>query len=251
MQFSDNLLIGPVVPGGPAVPGLQAGNDTAGPSPQFRGIGPLARNYVYDIVPATLATANIAALQQTAGAGALVLTAGAGITAVVINGQTRLQMDVPRGVSLTSAANESAVNFTVSGFDIYGQPMTETLAGPNANTVSTKKAFWQVVSVSASAAVANNTSVGTSDVLGLPAIVSDRGYVDRVGWNNALANDAGTLTVADATSPATASTGDVRGTYLPSSASNGTKRLVLEILLPSTAVGPAATRVGALGVTQA
>jgi hypothetical protein len=251
MQYDDNLMIGPVVAGGPSVPGLQAANDSAGSSPQTRGIGPLAREFVYDIVPLALGTANIAALQTTAGAGNLVLTAGTGVTAVVRpNGATAMQLDVPRAVSLTSGANVSAVNFTVSGIDIYGQPMTQTLAGPNANTVTTTKAFWQILSVSASAAVASNTSVGTSDVLGLPVICSDAGYVDRVGWKNVLAADAGTFVKADATSPATVSTGDVRGTYKPSDATDGVKRLVLGILLPSTAVGPGATRAGALGVTQ-
>jgi hypothetical protein len=203
------------------------------------------------VVPLALGTANVAALQTTAGAGALVLTAGAGVTQVNKPGVGNvLQFDVPRAVSLTSAANVSAVNFTVSGFDIYGQPMTQLIAGPNANTVTTLKAFWQVLSVTSSAAVASNTSVGTSDVLGVPCIVSDIGYMDRVGWANTLAADAGTFVIADATSPATTATGDVRGTYKPSSATNGVKRLVLGILLPSTAIGPTATRAGALGVTQ-
>lgn len=251
MQFDDNLLIGPVIPGGGSVPGLQAGNDTAGSSPQYRGIGPLGREYVYDIVPATLATANLAALQTTAGAGALVLAAGAGVTAKVVNGQTRYQFDVPRAVSLTSAGNISGVNFTISGYDVYGQPMTQTIAGPNANTVNTLKAFWQIVSIAVSGAVGTNTSAGTSDVFGIPVAVIDAGYFDRVGWAGVLAADAGTFVAADTTSPATAATGDVRGTYKPSSASNGARRLVLGILLSSSAVGPTATRVGALGVTQA
>jgi len=252
MQFDDNLLIGPVVAGGPPVPGLQAANDTAGASPQTRGIGPLGREYVYDIVPAALATANLAALQITAGAGNLALTAGAGVTKVVrAYGTTAFQFDVPRAVSLTSAANISAVNFTVSGFDIYGQPMSQTLAGPNVNTVNTLKAFWQVTNIAVNGAVGTNTSAGTSDIFGLPVICSDGGYVDRAGWAGALAADAGTFVAADATNPATAATGDVRGTYKPSSASNGAKRLVLGVLLPSTAVGPQANRAGALGVTQA
>lgn len=250
MQFDDNLLIGPVFSGGPAVPGLQVTNDTAGSSPQFRGVGPLGREYVYDVVPLALGTANVAALQTTAGAGNLTLTAGAGVTAVVVNGVTRYQFDVPRAVSLTSAGNISAVNFTISGFDVYGQAMTQTLAGPNANTVTTLKAFYQIVSIAVSAAVGTNTSAGMSDRFGIPLLVPDAGYFDRIGWNNTLAADAGTFTVGDATSPATAATGDVRGTYTPSSASNGAKRLILGILLSSAQCGPLATRAGALGVNQ-
>jgi excinuclease ABC subunit B len=44
-------------------------------------------------------------------------------------------------------------------------------------------------------------------------------------------------------------TNDVRGTVAVST-SDGTKRLVMGILLPALAAGPAATRVGAVGVTQ-
>lgn len=252
MQFDDNLMIGPVVAGGPAVPGLQAANDTAGSSEQTRGIGPLGRVFVYDVVPATLATANLAALQTTAGAGNLVLTAGAGVTKVARpDGTTAYQFDIPRAVSLTSAGNISGVTFTVSGYDIYGQPMTQALAGPNANTVNTKKAFWQVTNIAVNGAVATNTSAGSSDIYGIPVAVIDGGYIAHAGWNGAFNIDGGTFVAADTTNPATSATGDVRGTYTPSSASNGAKRLVLGIVMPSTAVGPQATRAGALGVTQA
>jgi hypothetical protein len=252
MQYDDNLLMGPVVPGGPLGPtGLQAGNDGAGSSPQTRGIGPLGREYVYDIVPLTLGTTNVAALQALAGPGNLVLTAGTGVTAVQKAGfGTVLQFDVPRAVSLTSAGNDSTLTFTISGFDIYGQPMTQVITGPNATTVTTLKAFWQVLSIASSLATVANVSAGTSDVLGVPVIISDAGYIDRAGWAGVLAADAGTFVAADATTPATGATGDVRGTYKPSSATNGARRLVMGILLPSTAVGPTATRAGALGVTQ-
>jgi hypothetical protein len=54
-----------------------------------------------------------------------------------------------------------------------------------------------------------------------------------------------------ATVPATTTTGDVRGTFSPSNAPDGIKRLVIGIMLPAIAVGPQATRTGALGVTQA
>lgn len=258
-QYNDSLLLGPVIAGGPksfASAGVAAGpviaaNDYGGSSPMTSGIGPLARMFVYDQVPLTKQTANIAALQTTAGAANLALAAGTGVTAVVNpQGVTTYQFDIPRCVSLTSAANISAVNFTIKGFDPYGQPLTQTLAGPNANTVNTLKAFFSVVSVAANGAVGTNTSVGSSDIFGMPLAVVDTGYVDRVGWNSTLANDTGTFVAADTTSPATAATGDVRGTYAPTSASNGVKRLVMELLLTGAAVGAQATRLGALGVTQ-
>jgi hypothetical protein len=130
--------------------------------------------------------------------------------------------------------------------------MSEVIATGTAasTTVNGKKAFYQISSVVSSGASVVTVAVGTTDILGAPLRITDRGYVTRAGWDNTLAEDAGTMTVA-ATATATTTTGDVRGTYLPSSAADGVKRLVMGIALPAIAVGPNATRVGALGVTQA
>jgi hypothetical protein len=116
--------------------------------------------------------------------------------------------------------------------------------------VNGKKAFYQISSVVSSGASVVTVAVGTTDILGLPLRVIDRGYITRAGWDSTLAEDASTMTVA-ATATATTTTGDVRGTYLPSSAADGVKRLVMGIALPAIAAGPNATRVGAFGVTQA
>jgi phosphate-selective porin len=119
--------------------------------------------------------------------------------------------------------------------------------------VATTKAFKTVISVTNANATAgtNGLEVGFNDKFGLPLRVTDAAYVVNVKWNATLAADAGTFVAADTTSPATASTTDVRGCFTPSSAANGTKRLVMLIALPALACGPNATRVGAVGVTQA
>lgn len=241
-QFSDDIFLGPVYAPGPTVSG--------NPAPMERGIGPMARIYVFDVVPVTLQAAGLAALQTLAGAGAMTLTAGTGVTtAVDATGTTRYVLDTPRCVTLTSTGNISAVNFTITGYDLYGQRMSAVIAGPNNNTVATTKAFKSIISVAASAAVGTNTSVGFNDKLGLPVRVTDAGYLVTINWAGAV-NDAGTFVAADITSPATTSTTDVRGCYTPSSAANGSRRLVVAIALPAIAVGPNATRVGALGVDQ-
>ena len=116
--------------------------------------------------------------------------------------------------------------------------------------VSGKKAFYQISSIATAGATGTALTVGTTDILGIPVRVVDAGYVVNVGWNNTLARDAGTFVQA-ATATATTTTGDVRGTYLPSSASDGIKRLVMTVGCNAIMVGPNATRVGALGVTQA
>jgi len=80
---------------------------------------------------------------------------------------------------------------------------------------------------------------------------ADAGYLIGVGWAGALARDAGTFAAADTTSPATATTNDVRGTYAPSSSANGSRRLVIAIGLTALQAGPNATQTAAIGVTPA
>ena len=223
------------------------------PSTMNVGVGPLGRLYVWDAVPQAKLTTNIVAAVITT-ATTLTLAAGAGVTsATITGGVTGLQLDCPRAVSTTTGAGSpTTVNITVSGYDYYGQAMSEVIATGTvaSTTVNGKKAFYQISSVVASGASVVTVAVGTTDLLGAPLRITDRGYVTRAGWDNTLAEDAGTMTVA-ATATATTTTGDVRGTYTPSSAADGIKRLVMGIALPAIAAGPNATRVGALGVTQA
>jgi hypothetical protein len=218
------------------------------PAPMDLGIGPLGRIYVWDIVPQAAVTNNIAVSQTAAAAGAVTLTAGTSVKSVVTNGgATVLQLDCPRAVKVNCSTTARA--FTVSGYDYYGQAMSEVITVVTAATAVTGlKAFFQISSVTI-AGSATVVVVGTSDVLGLPVRVFNVSYVASVKSNNALAQDAGTFVAAD-TATATTATGDVRGTYTPATASNGIVRTTMGILLPAIAVGPNATRVGALGVNQ-
>jgi len=220
------------------------------PAPMDLGVGPLGRVYIWDCVPLTLQTANIAASQTASGSGAVTLTAGTSAKSVVRpDGVSVIQLNTPRALQINTST--TARTITITGYDYYGQPMTEAITVATAGTAkSGKKAFYQIASATINGS-ATAVTIGTTDILGLPVRVFDAGYVVKVGWNNTLAQDAGTFTVADMTNPATSTTGDVRGTYTPSSATDGTKRLVMTIALPAIAVGPNATRTGALGVIQA
>jgi len=179
----------------------------------------------------------------------LTLTAGTSVKSITTaGGVTLLQLDLPRAIKVNCSTTARA--FTVSGYDYYGQAMSEVITVATAGTAVTgKKAFFTISGVtiagSATAAV-----VGTSDVLGLPVRVFNVAYIASVKSNSTLAQDTGTFVAAD-TATATTTTGDVRGTYTPATASDGIVRTVMGILLPGIAVGPNATRVGALGVTQA
>ena len=222
------------------------------PSPMDLGIGPVGRVYVWDIMPQALVASNIAAVQTTSST--IALTAGTSVKSVVrSDGTTVLQLDCPRAVSIVSGTGTlTNRNVTISGYDYYGQAMSEVIATGTvqSTTVPGKKAFFQISSATISGALGATIAVGTTDILGIPVRVFNAAYIVSVKSNNTLAQDAGTF-VAAATATATTTTGDVRGTYVPATASDGTVRTVMTISLPGIAVGPNATRVGALGVTQA
>jgi len=243
MSLSDDIYLGPTATG-TGTAGFNVGATTA-------GIGPTGRNFVYDIVPLTLAANNLAT-SQSPGTAALFLTAGAGVTSVTgFGGVTALQLDVPRALRFVSGGIDTGITFNVVGYDYLGQAMTEHVTGASAGTATGLKAWYQVVSITPSASVSTTITVGTTDVFGLPVYVKDAAYIGQVKWNNTLAADAGTL-VTGVTTTATSTTGDVRGTYTPSAnASNGIRRLVVNMLLSQANVGSTATRATALGVTQA
>ena len=222
------------------------------PSPMDLGIGPLGRIYVWDVIPQAKVANNIATAQSPTAT--FTLTAGTSVKSVTLNnGTTALQLDLPRALIITIGTGTIAnQTITISGYDYYGQAMSEAIAtGTVQSTTKTgKKAFFIITSITTTGAVGGTVAVGTTDILGLPVRVFNVAYIASVKSNNTLAQDAGTFVAAD-TATATTTTGDVRGTYVPATASDGTVRTVMGILLPSIAVGPNATRVGALGVTQA
>ena len=219
-----------------------------------QGVGPAGRIFFHNVVPLTVQTNNIAVLAAPSSGVAMTLVAGTGITAVSApdgSQATVYKLDTPRCISLTSTSVLSGINFTVVGFDMFGRKQTQTLAGPNNNTVNTKKAFASVLSVTPNGTNAGTVSIGTSDSYGMPWRVTDAGLMIRTGWAGAIADDSGTYTVADDTTPATATTGDTRGTYATSSSSNGTNRLVLAVHLDGTQCGPFAKLTKTIGVTPA
>lgn len=246
MQVNDDLFLGNASAIGVLGPGS---NDN--PTAQA-GAGPLGRTAFRNIVPLTLQAANVAALQALV-VGAMVLTAGTGATVGVApdgSGRPVIVLDVARSVSLTSTFNLSGVNLTVVGFDEYGALMSQKRVGPNNGTVNTLKTFKSVLSVSSDTASASTLSVGMGDTFGLQYLMADAGYLIRTAWAGVLAQDTGTFVAADLNAP-TQATGDVRGTYLPSSASNGVRRLVVGMHLLGTQCGSNSTRAALIGPTQA
>lgn len=126
-------------------------------------------------------------------------------------------------VVVSSNSGDTTQTVTVTGKDIYGVTMTQTFTLNGTTAVNGTKAFYQVTSVVASAALTGNLSVGTLSVFGLPVPLAASGFVIKDMTDGATSGTAGTFVVADVTSDgATSTTGDVRGTYAPNSAPNGT-----------------------------
>ena len=190
---------------------------------------------VYDVVPVALDTDGICAQQTLAGSGSALINGALASSGTVT-------LDVPRNVIVDAAGAATAV-LTVTGTDVYGIPMSEAITLNGATAVSGKKAFKTITSVAASAA-ATDFFVGTGDVFGLPIRADSRNYV-QTAWGGAFVT-TGTFTAAVATSPATTTTGDVRGTFAPADAADASKRLTLYVF-----VADDDTQTGLYGVTQA
>lgn len=210
-----------------------------------QGVGPLGRTYIFDIVPAAKSATAVCAAQAVAAAGNATIN-GASATAGVATFDYACTVNVD-----STGAGDTTQTVTVTGTDYYGQAQTETIAMNGTTAVAGQKSFKTITQVAVSAALAGNLTVGNEDVFGLPYRVTDAGYLIGVGWAGALARDAGTFAAADTTSPATATTNDVRGTYAPSSAANGSRRLVIAIGLTALQAGPNATQTAAIGVVPA
>lgn len=139
-------------------------------------------------------------------------------------------LDVPRNLIFTSAGNDSGRTFVITGKDEYGATVVENVTGANAGVAAGKKAFSKITSISIDAASAGTVSIGFGNVLGLPVFLKNGTFIIREIENDAVAT-AGTV-VAGVASTATATTGDVRGTYVPNGAPDGTKALQLLVSIP-------------------
>lgn len=130
--------------------------------------------------------------------------------------------DVPRNV--VGAWTNTAV-LTVKGTDEYGNSVVESSG--SGTSFAGKKAFKTITQVTVSANVTGLT-VGSGDVLGLPIFLAGTGHVLKELQDGA-APTAGTV-VAGVLTTATATTGDVRGTYDPNAACDGAKAFDLVII---------------------
>jgi len=139
-------------------------------------------------------------------------------TAVALWDPTQMLARCLRVVS-SSASDTSAFTVTVRGWDVYGVPMTETIALNGTTPAYGKKAWKYVNTIQFNHAGGGTTTgtitLGTGDTFGIPLRADFFEYMSMYYNGAFLATNGSTnplWTAADATTPATAITGDVRGT---------------------------------------
>lgn len=158
-----------------------------------------------------------------ASANGLSVSASIGAAGSAVLAATTL--DVPRNVVGAWTTNSNVV---VTGKDAYGRTVVESVTGAAAFTG--KKAFKTITSITSSAAITAAT-FGWGDVLGLPVLLPQVGLVCKE-LQDGVAATAGTV-VAGVVTAATATSGDIRGTYDPNAAADGSKAFTLIALLPT------------------
>lgn len=142
---------------------------------------------------------------------------------------------------IASSASATGGTFTIAGYDVYGMAMTETIVStPATDTSQTAfglKAWKYISSITPSNTDGTfNYTVGTTDVYGIHMFAPEWDIL-TVTWNALLMTSSTGFVVPVRTTPATAATGDVRGTIqtgavgggtgIGSTASNGTIRLTI------------------------
>lgn len=141
--------------------------------------------------------------------------------------------DVPRNISAALTTTLTAGSFLVTGNDYYGEVVSEKIGIPTSagnQTVLGLKAFKSVTTLQlknsiGDATAATTISVGFGNALGLPFAVAGAWDVLTAWADTTACTVNGTQIVkADTTSPATNKTGDVRGTFLPTTVPDGSKK---------------------------
>jgi len=140
-------------------------------------------------------------------------------------------LDVPRNIIITSAGNDSGRTFTVNSTDVYGVAVRENITGANAGVAAGVKAHYKNVTVSVDAACAVNVSIGVGNVLGLPVYVPITQQIIAEFVDNGNATAGTKVAGLAVATKSTATTADVRGTYVPNSAPDASKGYQLFIAL--------------------
>lgn len=257
--------------------GPYGGGDISNPIPAWWGADSVC---VVDQAPSTLSATNlVAAAVPVAGTAMTLAGASTGITVLaapyspvagqvfptgarVIDGNPAVislatagggvsvydpRTMIARTLRLTSVGDDHLATMALVGIDMYGQTFHETVTLSNATIAATVKCYKALISATPAGTLSgSNVSIGTGDIYEF-GLASYEFQFTQIYWNATLISASTGYTAAVTTSPATATTGDVRGTYAVQSASDGTKKLQV-FVRPSPWL---VTAVGLFGVVQA
>lgn len=203
------------------------------------------------VAPETGTTVSVLALESTAA----YLSFGSGGTVAMWNPRA----GAGRTIKLIPSGNSSldGGNWVVIGRDVYGIKLTEQIAC-SSQTMNGLKAFKYISSIIAATTIGSTgISVGVGDTFGLP-LVATYNSIDTQCRVNATSSATATpaqsnvaITVG-ASATATSTTGDVRGTWASSVATNGTARVQIlqRITANMVASVTASDTSGMFGVAQ-
>lgn len=178
------------------------------------------------------------------------------------SGPTRLDFGTPAAAETTSIVNAVSINAAVDntlttpavagatygqivrlvlsgagaptvvvfGYDFWAQPMSETITGNGTTAVNGVKAFKIVTRYTSTLIAATTLSIGFGGLLGFPYKAVK--VLAEEQDDAPVAN--GTLTNPVLTDPQTATTGDPRGLYTPTTTANGARRITGSFLFSNT-----------------
>ena len=116
----------------------------------------MARPKILTLTLQTPSITNVMADQTATGAATLTLDGS-------LTSSGTLSLPTAQKIDFESAANLSATTLTISGTTELGAVVTETIAAPNANTVTSAKYWKTISSVTSTGALGTNMSAGVSD----------------------------------------------------------------------------------------
>lgn len=193
-------------------------------------IGPLHQQAILNAI-----AGDVDGLVTAAGSGATAAAGDVPIDGAFLNAVTGFgDISTARNLEIVSDnAGDVTQVLTITGRDIVGNPQVEEITINGVTPVPGLKAFSVVESISNSVVFAGALTVGTSVTqanieLGLDAGLENLyDAVHALTGAAVLAEEGGSFTVADSTSPATAITGDTKGTYNPAVIPDGALDYIL------------------------
>lgn len=99
-----------------------------------------------------------------AGNASLLRSAASLVTGAVA--LTITSLDKPRRILFTSSGNDTSLIYTVSGFNVSGNPISETVTGVSAAAVATVLDYGSGIVITSNGASGGTVSIGTNGVAG-------------------------------------------------------------------------------------